>query len=75
MGRVAPAIAHWGDPFSCSGSFSTAFLMIAIVGGLGRAAALAFASRAWTGIFIEKNGRAREVKHTPISHFPEPQAV
>jgi hypothetical protein len=75
MGRVAPAIAPLGDPFSCSGSFGTAFLRIAIVGGLGGAAALAFASRGWAGIFIEKNGRAREVKHLPISHVPEPQAV
>ena len=58
-----------------TGSFGVGFLLFAIVGGLGGAAALAFASRGWTGIFIEKNGRAREVTHLPISHVPEPQAV
>ena len=58
-----------------TGSFGAGFLMFAIVGGLGGAAALAFASKGWTGIFIEKNGRVRDVKHAATSHLPEPQVV
>jgi len=58
-----------------TGSFGVGFLVFAIVGGLGGAAALAFASRGWTGIFIEKNGRARDLMHAPISRLPEPQVV
>ena len=44
-----------------TGSFGVGFLLFAIVGGLGGAAALAFASKGWEGIFIEKNGRAQDV--------------
>jgi MFS transporter, NNP family, nitrate/nitrite transporter len=58
-----------------TGSFGVGFLVFAIAGGLGGAAALAFASRGWNGTLIEKNGRARDVKHTSISRLPEPQVV
>lgn len=74
-GPCRPCDCSLGDMVSCSGSFGTAFLMFVIVGGLAAATALVFASRGWVGIFIEKNGRAREVKHASISHLPEPQAV
>ncbi len=58
-----------------TGSFGPGFAAFAVVGGLGGAAALTYASRGWHGIFIEKNGRAQssEIKPSPISILPEPQ--
>ena len=43
-----------------TGSFSGGFLIFAMAGGFGGAAALAYASRAWQGILIGKNGIALE---------------
>ena len=58
-----------------TGSFGVGFLLFAIVGGLGGAAALAFASKGWEGIFIEKNGRAQDVDRPTIALLPEPQVA
>jgi NNP family nitrate/nitrite transporter-like MFS transporter len=41
-----------------TGSFSGGFLAFALVGGFGGAAALAYASRGWRGIFIGSSGVA-----------------
>jgi MFS transporter, NNP family, nitrate/nitrite transporter len=43
-----------------TGSFSGGFLAFALVGGFGGAAALAYASREWQGIFIGRSGVALE---------------
>ncbi|MGD0044164.1 MAG: MFS transporter, partial [Isosphaeraceae bacterium] len=43
-----------------TGSFSGGFLIFAMAGGFGGAAALAYASRVWQGILIGKNGIAIE---------------
>jgi MFS transporter, NNP family, nitrate/nitrite transporter len=58
-----------------TGSFGVGFLLLAIVGGLGGAAALAFASKGWEGIFIEKDGRAQDVNRPTIALLPEPQVA
>jgi hypothetical protein len=44
-----------------TGSFSGGFLAFALVGGLGGALSLAYASRGWRGIFIGEGGRAAKV--------------
>jgi MFS transporter, NNP family, nitrate/nitrite transporter len=41
-----------------TGNFSGGFLAFALVGGFGGAAALAYASRGWRGIFIGSSGLA-----------------
>jgi NNP family nitrate/nitrite transporter-like MFS transporter len=41
-----------------TGSFSGGFLVFAVVGGFGGAVALAYASRAWEGVFIGRSGMA-----------------
>ena len=58
-----------------TGSFGVGFLLFAIVGGLGGAVALAFASKGWEGIFIEKNGRAQDANRPTITLLPEPQVA
>jgi NNP family nitrate/nitrite transporter-like MFS transporter len=50
-----------------TGSFGGGFLAFAIVGGLGGAAALAYASRGWEGIFIQRGGRATELVPAPLA--------
>lgn len=49
-----------------TGSYSGGFLAFALIGGLGGAAALAYASRGWRGIFIDEGGRAAEPSFVPI---------
>ena len=44
-----------------SGSFSGGFVAFALVGGIGGAMAVAYASRGWHGTFIGAGGRAAEV--------------
>jgi MFS transporter, NNP family, nitrate/nitrite transporter len=44
-----------------TGSFGGGFLAFALVGGIGGALALAYASRSWHGTFIGAGGRAAEV--------------
>jgi NNP family nitrate/nitrite transporter-like MFS transporter len=56
-----------------TGSFGPGFLTFAIVGGLGGAAVLTYASRSWKGIFIETSGKAKEIDAPAHSLFPEPQ--
>jgi NNP family nitrate/nitrite transporter-like MFS transporter len=58
-----------------TGSFSGGFLAFAIVGGFGGAAAMAYASRGWRGIFIGEGGRAAEVAPTALALLDEAQAV
>ncbi|MBV8383113.1 MAG: MFS transporter, partial [Planctomycetaceae bacterium] len=48
-----------------TGSFSSGFLAFALVGGLGGAVAIAYASRGWRGIFISKDGKAAEIAFLP----------
>ncbi len=43
-----------------TGSFGAGFFVFGMVGGFGGAAALAYASRAWEGVFIERSGMALE---------------
>ncbi len=47
-----------GELKQTTGSFSGGFLAFALVGGIGGALALLYASRGWHGIFLEKGGRA-----------------
>ncbi|AMV38399.1 MFS transporter [Planctomyces sp. SH-PL62] len=49
-----------------TGSYSGGFLAFALIGGLGGAAALAYASRGWRGIFIDEGGRAAEPSCVPL---------
>jgi NNP family nitrate/nitrite transporter-like MFS transporter len=56
-----------------TGSFGGGFLAFAIIGGLGGAAALAYASRGWEGIFIGRGGRAVELAPPSLSPLVEPQ--
>jgi NNP family nitrate/nitrite transporter-like MFS transporter len=49
-----------GSLKQATGSFSIGFFVFAMVGGFGGAAALAYASRAWEGVFIERSGMALE---------------
>jgi NNP family nitrate/nitrite transporter-like MFS transporter len=58
-----------------TGSFSAGFLAFALLGGLGGALALAYASRGWHGTFIGEGGRAAEVAPVPLSVLAEAQAV
>jgi NNP family nitrate/nitrite transporter-like MFS transporter len=56
-----------------TGSFGGGFLAFAVVGGLGGAAALAYASRGWEGIFIGRGGKAVELAPLSLSPLVEPQ--
>ena len=55
-GFVLPNVL--GTMKELTGSFSGGFLAFALVGGFGGAAALAYASRGWQGIFIGSSGVA-----------------
>ena len=55
-GFVLPNVL--GSLKELTGSFSGGFLAFALVGGFGGAAALAYASRGWRGIFIGRSGMA-----------------
>ncbi len=57
-GFVLPTLM--GSLKELTGSFSGGFLAFALVGGFGGAAALAYASRGWQGIFIGRSGLALE---------------
>jgi NNP family nitrate/nitrite transporter-like MFS transporter len=57
-GFVLPNVL--GTMKEMTGSFSGGFLAFALVGGFGGAAALAYASRGWQGIFIGHTGVALE---------------
>jgi NNP family nitrate/nitrite transporter-like MFS transporter len=58
-----------------TGSFSGGFLAFALVGGFGGAAALAYASRGWCGIFIGEGGRAAGVARVASPVLAEAQGV
>jgi NNP family nitrate/nitrite transporter-like MFS transporter len=58
-GFVLPTVL--GGLKQATGSFSGGFLAFALVGGLGGALSLAYASRGWRGIFIGEGGRAAKV--------------
>jgi MFS transporter, NNP family, nitrate/nitrite transporter len=47
-----------GSLKQATGSFGAGFFVFAIAGGFGGALALAYASRAWEGVFIERSGTA-----------------
>jgi NNP family nitrate/nitrite transporter-like MFS transporter len=49
-----------GSMKEMTGGFGGGFLIFALVGGFGGAAALAYASRAWHGVFIGRSGVALE---------------
>jgi NNP family nitrate/nitrite transporter-like MFS transporter len=55
-GFILPTVL--GSLKELTGSFSGGFLAFALVGGFGSAAALAYASREWRGIFIGHGGMA-----------------
>jgi NNP family nitrate/nitrite transporter-like MFS transporter len=58
-GFVLPTV--FGGLKQATGSFSGGFLAFAVVGCLGGALSLAYASRGWRGIFIGEGGRAANV--------------
>jgi NNP family nitrate/nitrite transporter-like MFS transporter len=58
-----------------TGSFSGGFLAFAVVGGLGGAMAIAYASRGWRGIFINEDGKAAEIAPVPVLVLAEAQGV
>jgi len=58
-----------------TGSFSGGFLAFAVVGGLGGAMAIAYASRGWRGIFINEDGKAAAIAPVPILVLAEAQGV
>jgi NNP family nitrate/nitrite transporter-like MFS transporter len=62
-GFVLPTVL--GVLKQATGSFGGGFLAFALVGGLGGAVALAYASRGWRGVFIGEGGRAAEVALAP----------
>jgi NNP family nitrate/nitrite transporter-like MFS transporter len=58
-GFVLPTVL--GTLKQVTGSFGGGFLFFALAGGLGGAAAVAYASRGWRGTFIGEGGLAAEV--------------
>jgi len=56
-----------GAAKQATGSFGVGFLGFALLGGLGGAAALAYASRGWRGIFLDEGGRAAGAEAGPAS--------
>ena len=58
-----------------TGSFSGGFLAFAVVGGLGGALALAYASRGWHGIYIGEGGRAADIAPGSLLVLDEAQPV
>ena len=58
-----------------TGSFGGGFLAFALVGGLGGAVAIAYASRGWRGIFITKDGKAAEIALIPARIVAEAGGV
>jgi NNP family nitrate/nitrite transporter-like MFS transporter len=64
-GFVLPTVL--GTLKQATGSFGAGFLAFALLGGLGGALALIYASRGWRGIFISAEGHAAEV---PLTAHP-----
>jgi len=60
-----------GSMKQATGSFSGGFLAFALVGGIGGALALAYASRGWHGTFIGAGGRAAEAAPASLSILAE----
>ena len=60
-----------GSMKQAAGSFSGGFLAFALVGGIGGALALAYASRGWHGTFIGAGGRAAEAAPASLSILAE----
>jgi len=60
-----------GSMKQATGSFSGGFLAFALVGGVGGALALAYASRGWHGTFIGAGGRAAEAAPASLSILAE----
>jgi len=60
-----------GSMKQATGSFSGGFLAFALVGGVGGALALAYASRGWYGTFIGAGGRAAEAAPASLSILAE----
>ncbi len=60
-----------GSMKQATGSFSGGFLAFALVGGIGGALALAYASQGWQGTFIGAGGRAAEAAPAPLSILAE----
>ncbi len=60
-----------GTMKQATGSFSGGFLAFALVGGIGGALTLAYASRGWHGTFIGAGGRAAEATPASLSILAE----
>ena len=60
-----------GSIKQATGSFSGGFLAFSLVGGIGGAVALVYASRGWHGTFIGEGGKAAEVAPVPHSVLAE----
>ena len=60
-----------GSMKQATGSFSGGFLAFALVGGIGGALALAYASRGWHDTFIGAGGRAAEAAPASLSILAE----
>lgn len=60
-----------GSMKQATGSFSGGFLAFALVGGIGGALALTYASRGWHGTFIGAGGRAAEAAPASLSILAE----
>ena len=60
-----------GSMKQATGSFSGGFRAFALVGGIGGALALAYASRGWHGTFIGAGGRAAEAAPASLSILAE----
>jgi MFS transporter, NNP family, nitrate/nitrite transporter len=56
-----------------TGSFSTGFLLFALLGCFGCAAALAYVSRGWQGVFVGHGGVAASKDSRPSEALSEPE--